>query len=37
MEGDFETRRGAPLILFGWPDMAAERTATPIEIPSSAA
>ena len=23
MEGHFETQRGAPLILFGWPDMAA--------------
>ena len=24
MEGHFETQRGAPLILFGWPDMQAE-------------
>lgn len=33
MEGHFETRRGAPLILFGMPDMAAERTAYALEIP----
>ena len=26
MEGHFETRRGQPLILFGWPDMQAETT-----------
>ena len=26
MEGHWETRRGQPLILFGWPDMAAETT-----------
>jgi cytochrome d ubiquinol oxidase subunit I len=33
MEGHFETRRGAPLILFGIPDMAKERTDFAIEIP----
>ncbi len=33
MEGHFETQRGAPLILFGWPDMAAETTRYAIEIP----
>ena len=27
MEGHFETRKGAPLILFGFPDMEAERHA----------
>jgi len=33
MEGHFETQRGAPLILFGMPDMEAERTRGAIEIP----
>jgi cytochrome d ubiquinol oxidase subunit I len=33
MEGHFETRSGAPLILFGWPDMQAETTRYAIEIP----
>ena len=33
MEGHFETQKGAPLILFGWPDMAAEETRFAIEIP----
>ena len=33
MEGHFETRAGAPLILFGWPDMAAETTRYALEIP----
>jgi len=33
MEGHFETRRGAPLILFGLPDMEAEETRYAIEIP----
>jgi cytochrome d ubiquinol oxidase subunit I len=33
MEGHFETMRGAPLILFGWPDMRAEATRYAIEIP----
>lgn len=33
MEGDWETMRGQPLVLFAWPDMAAERNAHAIEIP----
>ena len=33
MEGHFETQKGAPLILFGWPDMAEERTRYAVEIP----
>ena len=33
MEGHFETRAGAPLILFGIPDMARERTDYALEIP----
>jgi cytochrome d ubiquinol oxidase subunit I len=33
MEGHFETRRGAPLILFGLPDDAAETTRYALEIP----
>jgi cytochrome d ubiquinol oxidase subunit I len=33
MEGHFETRSGAPLILFGWPDMSEERTKYAVEIP----
>ena len=33
MEGHFETRKGQPLILFGFPDMAAEETKYAIEIP----
>ncbi|TXL74404.1 cytochrome ubiquinol oxidase subunit I [Vineibacter terrae] len=33
MEGHFETHRGAPLILFGLPDMEAETTRYAIEIP----
>ncbi|HET6467771.1 MAG TPA: cytochrome ubiquinol oxidase subunit I [Geminicoccaceae bacterium] len=33
MEGHFETRAGAPLILFGMPDMEAETTRWAIEIP----
>ncbi len=33
MEGHFETQAGAPLILFGWPDMAEERTRYAVEIP----
>ena len=33
MEGHFETRAGAPLILFGMPDMEAETTRYAIEIP----
>jgi cytochrome d ubiquinol oxidase subunit I len=33
MEGHFETREGAPLILFGWPDMEEEETKYALEIP----
>lgn len=33
MEGHFETLTGAPLILFGLPDMAAEETRYALEIP----
>ena len=33
MEGHFETRSGAPLILFGWPDMRREETKYALEIP----
>jgi cytochrome d ubiquinol oxidase subunit I len=33
MEGHFETQRGAPLILFGVPDMEAEETRLKVEIP----
>jgi cytochrome bd ubiquinol oxidase subunit I len=33
MEGHFETRRGAPLVLFGVPDMAASTTRYAIEVP----
>ena len=33
MEGHWETGAGQPLILFGWPDMAAETTRYAIEIP----
>jgi len=33
MEGHFETRRGAPLTLFGLPDDAAETTRYALEIP----
>jgi len=33
MEGHFDTRKGAPLILFGLPDMAAEQTKYAVEIP----
>ena len=33
MEGHFETQRGAPLLLFGWPDMEAERTRYAVGIP----
>ena len=33
MEGHYETRRGAPLILFGLPDDDAERTRFAVEIP----
>ena len=33
MEGHFETQRGAPLILFGLPDMEAEETRYALEVP----
>jgi cytochrome d ubiquinol oxidase subunit I len=33
MEGHFETQAGAPLILFGLPDMAAERTRFALAVP----
>ncbi|MFX4223123.1 MAG: cytochrome ubiquinol oxidase subunit I [Thalassobaculum sp.] len=33
MEGHFETRTGAPLYLFGWPDMEAGETKYAIGIP----
>ena len=33
IEGDWETRAEMPLILFGWPDEAAERTRASVEIP----
>lgn len=35
MEGHFETQRGAPLILFGLPDMEAGETHARIEIPKA--
>ena len=33
MEGIWDTKRGAPLLLFGWPDQEAETTRYAIEIP----
>jgi cytochrome d ubiquinol oxidase subunit I len=33
MEGHFETQSGAPLILFGWPDMDAAETRFTLQIP----
>ncbi len=33
MEGHFETRTGAPLLIFGLPDMVEERTRFALEIP----
>lgn len=33
MEGHFETQKGAPLILFGWPDMEAGETRFALGIP----
>jgi cytochrome bd ubiquinol oxidase subunit I len=33
MEGHWDTQRGAPLILFGMPDMAREETRYAVEIP----
>jgi cytochrome d ubiquinol oxidase subunit I len=35
MEGHWETRAGQPLILFGWPDMAAETTHYAVEVPNA--
>ena len=34
MEGHWETQRGAPLILFGYPDFHAEETKYKVEIPT---
>jgi cytochrome d ubiquinol oxidase subunit I len=36
MEGHFETERGAPAILFGWPDTAAGTTRYGVQIPNLA-
>jgi cytochrome d ubiquinol oxidase subunit I len=33
MEGDWDTQRGQPLVLFAWPDAAAERNMFAFEIP----
>src|SRR6185437_6114020 len=33
LEGQFDTERGAPLRIGGWPDVAAEHTRYAIEIP----
>jgi cytochrome d ubiquinol oxidase subunit I len=33
LEGHFKTQTGAPLILLGWPDMAAGKTRHAVEIP----
>jgi cytochrome bd ubiquinol oxidase subunit I len=33
MEGDWETRRGQPLTLFAWPNMATERNDYALDIP----
>jgi cytochrome bd ubiquinol oxidase subunit I len=35
MEGDWETRSGMPLVLFGWPDQAGETNRWAVEIPSA--
>ena len=35
MEGLWETRAGAPLILFGWPDQEGETTRYAVEIPKA--
>ncbi len=37
MEGDFETTRGSPLVLFGMPDPAKDRVDFPVEIPHGGA
>jgi len=34
MEGDWETRRGQPLVIFAWPDVAGERNAYELAIPN---
>jgi len=33
MEGIWDTKRGAPLLLFGWPDQEAETTRYAVEVP----
>ena len=33
MEGLWETQKGAPLVLFGWPDEQMEATRFAVEIP----
>jgi cytochrome d ubiquinol oxidase subunit I len=33
LEGHFETEAGAPLLLFGWPDMQREETRYALEVP----
>ena len=33
LEGDFESRPGQPLILFGWPNMRTETTDYAVEVP----
>jgi cytochrome bd ubiquinol oxidase subunit I len=33
IEGHWETQAGQPLLLFGWPDMAAETTRYAVELP----
>lgn len=33
MEGHWETQRGAPLVLFGWPDMEAAETRFEVAVP----
>jgi cytochrome bd ubiquinol oxidase subunit I len=33
MEGDWQTRRGQPLVLFAWPDMAAQKNEAEVAIP----
>jgi len=35
MEGLWETQRGAPLILLGWPDQQGEKTTSLLEIPKA--
>jgi cytochrome d ubiquinol oxidase subunit I len=33
MEGLWDTQRGAPLVLFGWPDQEAQQTRYAVEVP----